>query len=193
MATYFLREIASHGIIVVAVEHTDGTASATRLQDGTVMSFSPSLMTSEKVFQPHSHSLSLSLSLTLILALSFSHSLSLTLSLSLSLSLSSGTFLPFSPSLMTSETAFRPHSYSLSFSFSPSFALILSHSHPLSLSLSLSSGTFLSFSPSIMTSEKGLDLRASELIEASRLDSIMLKDLNIDPKRLGLVLVLRLG
>jgi hypothetical protein len=27
MATYFLREIASHGIVVVAVEHTDGTAS----------------------------------------------------------------------------------------------------------------------------------------------------------------------
>ena len=34
MATYFMREIASHGVVVVALEHADGTASCTRDADG---------------------------------------------------------------------------------------------------------------------------------------------------------------
>lgn len=48
MASYFLREIASQGVIVVAIEHTEGTASNTRLKDGSQMSFSPRLYSSDE-------------------------------------------------------------------------------------------------------------------------------------------------
>ena len=41
MATYFLSEIAAAGAVVAAVEHTDGTASRTVLDDGTALPFSP--------------------------------------------------------------------------------------------------------------------------------------------------------
>jgi len=44
MATYFLRTMASKGMVVAAIEHTDGTASSTILNDGTHLPFSPSLM-----------------------------------------------------------------------------------------------------------------------------------------------------
>jgi len=47
MATYFLRTMASKGMIVAAIEHTDGTASSTILNDGTRLPFSPSLMNSK--------------------------------------------------------------------------------------------------------------------------------------------------
>ena len=43
MATYFLREIAGQGMIVAALEHTDGTASSTVLKDGNRLDFSPNL------------------------------------------------------------------------------------------------------------------------------------------------------
>uniref|UniRef100_A0A7S3Q643 1-alkyl-2-acetylglycerophosphocholine esterase n=1 Tax=Chaetoceros debilis TaxID=122233 RepID=A0A7S3Q643_9STRA len=43
MGTYFLRQIASKGIVVAAVEHTDGTASSTVLKDGTILPFSPGM------------------------------------------------------------------------------------------------------------------------------------------------------
>lgn len=39
MGTLVLREIASHGVIVVAVEHTDGSASRTLRADGSVLKF----------------------------------------------------------------------------------------------------------------------------------------------------------
>lgn len=44
MATYFVREIASHGVVVVALEHADGTASCTRDADGSFLKFSPRLL-----------------------------------------------------------------------------------------------------------------------------------------------------
>jgi pimeloyl-ACP methyl ester carboxylesterase len=43
MGTYFLKQMASKGMIVAAVEHTDGTASSTVLPTGEVLPFSPSL------------------------------------------------------------------------------------------------------------------------------------------------------
>ena len=45
MATYFMRQMAAHGAIVVALEHTDGTASLTRGEDGTLLPFSPRSLT----------------------------------------------------------------------------------------------------------------------------------------------------
>lgn len=45
MATYFFRTMASKGIIVAAVEHTDGTASSTVLPDGSERMFNEYFMT----------------------------------------------------------------------------------------------------------------------------------------------------
>lgn len=44
MAAYFLRSMASMGMVVAAVEHTDGTASSTVLADGTRLDFTPTLL-----------------------------------------------------------------------------------------------------------------------------------------------------
>lgn len=45
MSTYFFRTMASKGMIVAAVEHTDGTASSTVLPDGSERKFNEYLMT----------------------------------------------------------------------------------------------------------------------------------------------------
>ena len=45
MATYFFRTMASKGIVVAAVEHTDGTASSTMLPDGSERKFNEYFMT----------------------------------------------------------------------------------------------------------------------------------------------------
>ena len=45
MATYFFRTMASKGIIIAAVEHTDGTASSTVLEDGSERRFNAYFMT----------------------------------------------------------------------------------------------------------------------------------------------------
>ena len=41
MGSYLMRQLASHGVVVAAVEHTDGTASFTRLADGSDLAFAP--------------------------------------------------------------------------------------------------------------------------------------------------------
>lgn len=45
MATYLFRTMASKGIVVAAVEHTDGTASSTILEDGSERKFNEYFMT----------------------------------------------------------------------------------------------------------------------------------------------------
>ena len=45
MAAYFFRTMASKGMIVAALEHTDGTASSTVLEDGSERRFNEYLMT----------------------------------------------------------------------------------------------------------------------------------------------------
>ncbi|KAL7540155.1 hypothetical protein ACHAWF_006610 [Thalassiosira exigua] len=45
MATYFFRTMASKGIIIAALEHTDGTASSTVLEDGSERRFNEYFMT----------------------------------------------------------------------------------------------------------------------------------------------------
>lgn len=45
MATYLFRTMASKGMIVAAIEHTDGTASSTVLEDGYVRNFNEYFMT----------------------------------------------------------------------------------------------------------------------------------------------------
>ena len=45
MATYFMRTMASKGMIIAAIEHTDGTASSTVLEDGYERRFNEYLMT----------------------------------------------------------------------------------------------------------------------------------------------------
>ena len=45
MATYFFRTMASKGMVVAAVEHTDGTASSTVLESGSERRFNEYLMT----------------------------------------------------------------------------------------------------------------------------------------------------
>jgi predicted esterase len=44
MGTYLMRQMSSYGAIVVALDHTDGTASCTRLADGSLLKFSPRLL-----------------------------------------------------------------------------------------------------------------------------------------------------
>ena len=51
MATYMMREFASHGAVVAAVEHTDGTASSTRLPSGETLPFSPQKYTRREQLQ----------------------------------------------------------------------------------------------------------------------------------------------
>lgn len=48
MSTYLFRAVASTGVIVAAVEHGDGTASYTKLSDGTDLPFSPSFLSSSE-------------------------------------------------------------------------------------------------------------------------------------------------
>ena len=44
MASHLMRSFAAQGIVVAAVEHTDGTASFTKKEDGTPLRFSPRLL-----------------------------------------------------------------------------------------------------------------------------------------------------
>ena len=66
MASYFLREIASHGVIVVAVEHTEGTASSTILKDGSLLPFSPRLYSSDEQLRIRAKELVIALKLNAV-------------------------------------------------------------------------------------------------------------------------------
>ena len=46
MGSYLMREIASQGVVVAALEHRDGTASFTRAADGSEMPFAPNRLSS---------------------------------------------------------------------------------------------------------------------------------------------------
>ena len=57
MGSYFLRTVASTGVIVAALEHTDGTASRTELADGSELLFSPRMLASGAQLQRRSDEL----------------------------------------------------------------------------------------------------------------------------------------
>ena len=48
MGGYLMRQLASFGIVVAALEHRDGTASFTRRSDGSELPFSPGLLRSDE-------------------------------------------------------------------------------------------------------------------------------------------------
>ena len=47
MGSHLMRQFASHGAVVAAIEHTDGTASHTTLEDGSELRFSPTTLSRE--------------------------------------------------------------------------------------------------------------------------------------------------
>jgi len=47
-ATQLFRTLSKHGVVVAALEHTDGTATSTVRQDGTEMRFSPYMLTERR-------------------------------------------------------------------------------------------------------------------------------------------------
>ena len=57
MGSYFLRTVASTGVVVAALEHTDGTASRTELADGSELLFSPRMLASGAQLQRRSDEL----------------------------------------------------------------------------------------------------------------------------------------
>ena len=51
MASYMFRAFAAHGIVVAAVEHTDGTASYTKREDGAAYPFAPNRLSRREQLQ----------------------------------------------------------------------------------------------------------------------------------------------